>query len=190
MRKVWTVRFALALIVAAVLDIVSTYIGSPDLSLEANPLFVMIGRKWTYVITIKVAWSLFALVAFTKALKILQTRVDRLKGITGFVNVFSYLIFKRRLSLVELLLYRLPKDWIPVLAVGAIAFGTTIVTGGVTAAILNTLGVIQTQAQLMVFWFGAVALGIGTALWVTYQFLAKQQKAEQGAECDVADHTH
>jgi hypothetical protein len=70
MKKVWTVRFALALIVAAMLDIVSTYIRTPDLSLEANPVLVMFGRKWTYVVALKIVGSLFAIVAFAGGLRI------------------------------------------------------------------------------------------------------------------------
>jgi hypothetical protein len=40
MKKMWTIRFALALMFAAVLDLLSTYLVTPDLSLEANPFFI------------------------------------------------------------------------------------------------------------------------------------------------------
>lgn len=178
MKKVWTIHLALALIVVAVLDILSTYIATPDLSGEANPFFVMLGRKWTYVVAFKVVGSLFAVVAFAGGLRILQSRVDRLTGTTGFVNVLSHLIFKRRISLGEFLLYGWPKDWVSVFAVGAITISITIVTGGVTGAIMNTFKTIRSQAQLMTYWFGTAALGVGIALWLTYQFLVKQRKAE------------
>jgi len=137
MKKIWTVRLALALIVAAVLDTVSTYIATPDLSGEANPFFVMLGSKWTYIVSFKVVMSLLAVVAFAGGLRILQSRVDRLEGTTGFVNVLSHLIFKRRVSLGEVLLYGWPKDWPSVFAIGSITIGISIVTGvfGILAAI-------------------------------------------------------
>jgi len=177
MRKTWTIRFALALVVAGVLDLVSTYIASPDLALEANPFFIMLGRNWTYVIASKVVGSLLAVVAFAGGLRILQSRVDRLKGINGFVNVLSLLVFKRRVSFGEFALYGKFKDWPSALAVGGIAIGIAPITGGIAAAILNTFKVIQSQTQAIIYGLGAAALGVGIALWLTYQFLVKQRKA-------------
>ena len=164
---------------AAVLDIVSTYIASPDLSHETNRIVVMLGRKWTYVIALKVVASLFAVVAFAGGLRILQSRVDRLKGTTGFVNVLSHLVFKRRVSLGAGLLYGWPKDWIAVFAVVAITIATTIVVGDVTAAILNTFEVLRSLVQIMPHSTGSGTLGIGIALWLTYQFFVKQRKVER-----------
>jgi len=187
MRKVWTIRLALALIVAAVLDILSTYIATPDLSAEGNPFFIMFGRSWTYVIAFKVIGSLFAVVAFAGGLRILQRRVDRLKGISGFVNVLSHLVFKRRVSFGEFVLYGKFKDWPSALAVGAITISIAIVIGGVTGAILNTFKAIRSQTQLIAYFFGTAALDVGIALWLTSQFIVKQQKAEQGAEGDAVD---
>ena len=177
MRKTWTIRFALVLIVAGVLDLVSTYIASPDLSLEANPFFVMLGRKWAYVITFKVVGSLIAVFAFAGGLRILQSRAARLTGITGFVNVLSHLVFKRRVSFGEFVLYGRFKDWPSAFAVAGIAIGVAPITGGISAAILNTFKVIQSQAQAMAYGLGAAALGVGIALWLTYRFLVKQRKA-------------
>jgi len=182
MQKAWTIRLALALIFAAVLDILSTYLVTPDLSLEGNPVFVMLGRKWIYIITFKIILSLFAILAFAKGLKILQNRVDRFIGITGLVNVLSYLIFNRRVSLKEFLFYRLPKDWPSVFAIGAITIGISITTGGLTAAILNTFKIIQSTAQVIAFFLGNAILVLGIALWLTYQFVVKQQKAKRDAE--------
>ena len=167
---------ALALIVAAVLDIVSTYMGTPGLSGEANRVLIMFGRKWTYVVAFKVVVSIFAVVAFAGGLRILQNRVERLTGTTGFVNVLSLLIFKRRVSFVQFLLYGWPKDWVSVFAVGGITIGITPVIGGLTAAILNTFKAVRSQTQLMVYLFGTAALGVSIALWITYQFFVKQRK--------------
>jgi hypothetical protein len=105
----------LALIVAGVLDLVSTYIGTPDLSLEGNPFLVMFGRKWVYVFVIKFIVSLVAVISFSVGLRILQRRVVRLVGITGFVNVLSHLIFNRRISLREFLFSKCITNWPPVL---------------------------------------------------------------------------
>ena len=177
MKKVWTIRFALALIVAGVLDLVSTYIASPDLSLEANPFFIILGRNWTYVIVFKVVGSLFAAVMFSRGLKILQSRANRLKEINGFVNVLSHLVFKRKVSFGEFVLYGRFKDWPSAFAVAGITIGIVPITGGISAAILNTFKVIQSQAQAMAYGLGAAALGVGIALWLTYRFLVKQRKA-------------
>ena len=174
MKKAWTIRFALALVFAAVLDLLSTYLVAPDLSLEGNPFFVMLGRKWVYLITFKAVFSFFAVLAFAKSLEILQDRSARLIGLTGFFNVLSCLIFKRQLSLREFLLHRFPKDWPPLFAIAAITVGIAIVTGGITAAISNTFKIIQSQSQLIVYFLGNAILTIGIALWLIYQFLMNQ----------------
>lgn len=177
MKKMWTIGFALALFFAAFLDLLSTYLMTPDLKLEANPFFVMLGPKWVYLITFKVGFSLVALLVFTKSLDLLQSRVDRLSEITGFFNVFSYLIFKRKISLNEFLLHKLPKDWHSVFAVAGITIGTGIVTAGVAAGILNSFAIIQSQSQIVVFFVGNAILTIGIALWLIYQFLVKLKKS-------------
>jgi hypothetical protein len=177
MNKTWTIRLALALIVAGVLDLVSTYIVTPDLSGEGNPFMVVFGRNWVYVVLFKVVGSLLAVGAFAGGLHILQSRVDRLRGITGFVNVISHLVFKRRVSFGEFVLYGRFKDWPSAFAVAGITMGIVPITGGVTAAIFNTLKLIRSQAQLMVILFLTAALGVSISFWVTYQFLVKQRKA-------------
>lgn len=178
MKKVWTIRLALALIVAAVLDIVSTYIATPDLSHEVNPLLVMLGRKWTHTIILKVCASLLGVVAFAGGLYILESRVDRMKGKTGFLDVIGHLVFKHRVSPYEFLFYAWPKDWGSVIAVGAITMSIAIVMGGLTATITNTLKLIQSYAELMIYWFLGGSIGIFIALWLTYRFLVKQRKTE------------
>jgi hypothetical protein len=176
MKKVWTIRLALALIVAGVLDLVSTYIGTPDLLLEGNPILIMFGRKWVYVVAFKLIGSLVAVVFFAVGLRILQRRVDRLVGITGFVNVLSHLIFKRRISLRELLFCKCATDWPPAFAVAAIVNGVAIVTGGLIASILNTFAPPESKTQLIAYAMGSSALVLTTALWLTYEFLVKQRK--------------
>ena len=189
MKKVWTVRLALALIVAGTLDLVSTYIGTPDLSLEGNPILIMFGRKWVYVVAFKLIGSLVAVVLFAVGLRILQRRVDRLVGITGFVNVLSHLIFKRRISLRELLFCKCPTDWPSAFAVATIVNGIAIVTGGLIAAILNTFAHIESKTQLIAYAIGGCVLVLTIAFWLIYEFLVKQRKAEFGVEGDAADRT-
>lgn len=175
-RKAWIIRFALALCFSAALDILSTYLVTPDLALEANPLFVMLGRKWVYLITFKIALSLVGLLLFAKSLSLLQSRVDRLAAVTRFANVLSELLFKRQLSLKEFLFHRFPKDWHSVFAVAGITVGTSIILGGFTAGILNAFKIIHSHTQIVLFFLGNAILTIGISLWLTYQFLIKQQK--------------
>jgi hypothetical protein len=177
MKKIWITRFTFAIIAASVLDIVSTYIATPDLSHELNPLLVMFGRKWTHTIILKVCASLLGVVAFAGSLYILESRVERMKGKTGFLDIMGHLVFKHQVSPYEFLFYAWPKDWVAVLAVTLLAFGISIVVGGLTATVTNTFRLIQSYSGFMVFLFLGGFMGVFIALRLAYLFFVKQPKA-------------
>ena len=179
MKKIWTVRVLVALVVAALLDSVSTYIATPDLSLEGNPVLISSGRTWSNLVTLKILVSLVAVATFAGGLRILESRRDRLAGQFGFRNVLSQLVFKRHVSLGAFLLYGWPKDWIALFAVGCLTVTMATITGGVIAAVLNSLKAIRSQAHLMAFWCGNGALSASIAMWLTYRFFDEHERAEQ-----------
>jgi hypothetical protein len=170
MNKAWTVRVLVALVASALLDGVSTYIATPDLTQEANPVLVFTGRTWFSFIMLKILVSLLAIAAFAGGLRILQSRRDRLVGQSGFRNILSQLLFNRHVSLGEFLLYGWPKDWMALFAVSFLVFTMTVIAGGVTAAVMNSLNAIRSPSHLLIFWCGNAVLGTGIGLWLTRRF--------------------
>ncbi len=177
MKKVWTLRVLVALVIAAVLDGISTHIASPDLSHEANPVLIFSGRTWSNLVILKILGSLGPATALFIGLHILQSRCGRLVGLSGFRSVLSHLIFKRHVSLGEFLL-GWPKDWVATIAVACLCIAIAPITGGVSAAILNLLKAFRSQTHLIAFWLGNGVLAMSIGMWLTYRFIDRQNKAE------------
>ncbi|MBN2683862.1 MAG: hypothetical protein JXR40_01155 [Pontiellaceae bacterium] len=163
------VNVLVAVVVAAVLDCVSTYIGTPDLSHEQNPVLISIGLTWSNLVTLKILVSLVAVAAFWGGTNILQTRRKRIAGQSGFRNILSLLIFKEQVSLGKFL-FGWPKDWISMFAIACLVITMATISGGFFAAMLNFLKAFRSQSHVIAFWCGTGVFSTGIAIWLTCRF--------------------
>lgn len=90
----WTGYFTVCAVVANGLDMLSTVHVSPDLSGEANPVAAFIGMSWSTLWAIKIVCVVVAVPCFYFGLRTIMSRVDRLAGKDGCVELLSYLVYK------------------------------------------------------------------------------------------------
>ena len=178
MRRNWTRWIAISLLLAAVLDVASTYIASPDLSREANPLTTAFGQTWLNVFAIKFIGSLGCLLIFSCGLHTLHSRRKRLSGLSGFWCVMSHLIYKRQMTASAFLLRGGIRDMGAYLSLIAVCITMGVLLGSVAASMSNSLKLIQSYSAAIAFWCIAGVLGTALGAMMTYRFLAADNEAE------------
>ncbi len=183
MIKKWTIWIGILLLLAAALDVASTWFASPDLSNEANPLVIAFGRTWVSVFGIKVIGSLICIFVFNYSLHALSSRRERLSGLDGFWRVMGHLVYKRELSLSEFLVRGEIRDLGAYLSLIGLSVTIGIVLGSVTASILNSFRLIHSYEAAIVFLCATGAFGTALGALMAYRFLKANIEAEQ----DVAD---
>ncbi len=177
MIKKWTIWIGISLLLAAALDIASTWFASPDLSNEANPLVIAFGSSWVSVFGIKVIGSVICIFVFNYSLRALSFRRERLGELDGFWRVMSYLVYKRELSLYEFLVRGGIRDLGAYLSLIGLSVTMGIVLGSVTASILNSFRLIHSYEAAIVFWCATGAFGTVMGALMAYQFLTAKIEA-------------
>lgn len=175
MKMIWTSCLAALAILAGVLDVLTT-----DLRHEANPALVAFGRSLENLILLKTLVSLVLVVGFYRGLAMLEARRTQVRPSVGPVSFLGWLFFKENASLLKLLL-GWPRDWGAVLAVTLLGLGVTAVSGGLSAAVVNTLEAIHSQVGLVVFYLCNGLFAVGVGYYLAYVFLRDRQLAEPGA---------
>ena len=103
----------------AITDGIMTYIGTPDLAMEGNPLVANLGLGWGALFTANVVViSLMGLAIYYANVKYKRPVIA---GKT-FVEYFTILFYNRPGKFIWLL-YKWPKNWRPCIAVAGYLFG-------------------------------------------------------------------
>jgi len=144
MKARWTTLFLLIVVAGAVLDGGVTYLLSPDLKLEANPVIAM-GRSWTVLISIKVASALLSTGLFYAALSILQSRPR--VGLQSRIGLapLRHALFGREVSMLRFF-FGMPRDKMAILAVILLGASSGVIVGNLVAGTLNVLTLLLSRS--------------------------------------------
>ena len=175
MKMIWTSCLAALVILAGVLDVLTT-----DLRHEANPALVAFGRSLENLILLKTSVSLFLVVGFYRGLGMLEARRNQVRPSVGPVSFLGWLFFKENVSLLKLLL-GWPRDWGAVMAVTLLGLGVGVASAGLSAAVVNTLEAIHSQVGLVVFYLCNGLFAVGVGYYLAYVFLRDRRFSEPGA---------
>jgi hypothetical protein len=178
MIRRWTLCFTLFLLLTGILDVLSTYHASPDLSGELNPLIVAMGRSWEAVFLVKGTTLLIAPTVFSLSLHVLAQRSKRLCDKKGFAEIMSYLIFKKQVTLTGLSV-ALPKDLGAVAAFLGICIALSPPASAALGAITNTFHLVTSVTRVYLFYILAVLLVTVLAHYLVYRFLSILIQSEQ-----------
>ena len=165
----------------AVLDGGVTYLLSPDLKLESNPVIAM-GRSWAVLISIKVASTLISTGLFYAALCILQSRPrDGLQSRKGLAPL-RHALFGREVSMLRFLL-GMPRDKMAILAVMLLGASSGVIVGNLVAGTLNvaTLLLSRSVVGLWGCLFIVTPVALVMDIVVANAFLKASFQAESGA---------
>jgi len=168
MKRKWTALFALAMLVSAGLDLVSTYHASPGLAEEANPLFKLLGHErhaWTKLIAIKAVAVGLGVILFHIGLVIVHRRKPRIQRREGWVETLGLLFYDERVPFMRLL-FGWPRDWGAAGGMCGIVVGLAVAVGGILGAVSNTFGLATRQSHAIALWVltGVVSLVIGVGI--------------------------
>jgi len=160
MKTSWTILFLLVTVAGAVLDVGATYLLSPDLKLEANPVIAM-GRSWTVLITIKVASALLSTGLFYAALSILQSRPrDGLHSGKGLAPL-RHALYGQEVSMLRFI-FGMPRDKMAILAVIILGASLGVIVGNLVAGTLNIVTLLLSRS--VVGLWGCIAIVTPVAL--------------------------
>ncbi len=74
-------------------DILTTYLASPDLKLEANPIILYFGKNWTVLYLFNIVCFLFQTINYVIALNYLKNNNDyRLLSLKNLKSIFSKIV--------------------------------------------------------------------------------------------------
>lgn len=119
-KAFWIVIFINLLLTLT--DGLLTYIGTPDLRFESNPLISFFGLGWSSLILSNILWfAFFALCAYFTLVKYQSPRFN----VNSFQEYISMLFYNRPDKFIWSW-YRLPKNWKPYLSAGGFAFMLTL----------------------------------------------------------------
>ena len=139
-----TILFLFIVVAGAVLDGGMTYLLSPDLKLEANPVIAM-GRSWTVLISIKVAGALLSTGLFYAALSILQSRPqDGLQSGKGLAPL-RHALYGQEVSMLRFL-FGMPRDKMAILAVILLGASSGVIVGNLVAGTLNVVTLLVSRS--------------------------------------------
>ncbi len=181
MKARWTILFLFIVVAGAVLDGGMTYLLSPDLKREANPLMAM-GRSWAVFVTIKVAGALLATVLFYTALSMLQSRPrDGLQSRKGLAPL-RHALYGQEVSMLRFL-FGIPRAKMVMLAVILLGASLGVIVGNLVAGTLNVVTLLLSRS--VVGLGGCLAIVTPVALImdvvVANAFLMASFQAEPGA---------
>ena len=144
MKARWTILFLFIVVAGAVLDGGMTYLLSPDLKREANPLIAM-GRSWAVFVTIKVAGALLSTVLFYAALSMLQSRPrDGLQSGKGLAPL-RHALYGQEVSMLRFI-FGLPRDKMAMLAIMLLAASSAVIVGNLVAGTLNVVTLLLSRS--------------------------------------------
>ena len=181
MKARWTTLFLLIVVAGAVLDGGVTYLLSPDLKLEANPVIAM-GRSWTVLISIKVAGALLSTGLFYAALSILQSRPrDGLQSGKGLAPL-RHALFRQEVSMLRFL-FGMPRDMMTILAVILLGASSGVIVGNLVAGTLNVVTLLLSRSFVGLWGCLAIVTPIALILdmVIANAFLKAGFQAELGA---------
>lgn len=112
----------LSQIALAITDGALTYIATPDLSYEANPLVTHLGLGWGALFISNVLFIGLQIIAVYYAFVKYKSPVVEYRA----YKEFSSNLFFKRPDRFRWMFYKLPKNWKPVLAMGGYALGITL----------------------------------------------------------------
>ena len=144
MKERWTILFLLIVVAGAVLDGGVTYLLSPDLKLESNPVIAM-GRSWAVLITIKLVGALLSTGFFYAALSILQSRPqDGLQSGKGLAPL-RHALYGQEVSMLRFL-FGMPRDKMVILAVILLGASLGVIVGNLVAGTLNIVTLLLSRS--------------------------------------------
>jgi hypothetical protein len=144
MKARWTTLFLLIVAAGAMLDGGMTYLLSPDLKLETNPVIAM-GRGWTVLISIKVASTLLSTGLFYAALSILQSRPqDDLQSGKGLAPL-RHALYGQEVSMLRFF-FGMPRDKMAILAVTLLGASLGVIVGNLIAGTLNVVTLLLSRS--------------------------------------------
>ncbi|MFC1587516.1 hypothetical protein ACFL54_04320 [Planctomycetota bacterium] len=163
--------FGIAVVIANILDLISTYYISPNLECEANFVFRLVGGglgDWYIVLLLKIGISLLGLAMLAAGIRKIPLLYPH-SGNWSFAGFAGYIPFQRKAPMTWLI-YRLPESYVMKLLSGYLISLTVIITG-VAAALSNMLHLISGGLTMIVFHI-VVALMVFVfafaLLWIDY----------------------
>jgi len=159
--------------VAGVADLLTTYLGSPDLAKEANPVFHALGDRMggrAKLIMIKVVGTVVGIACFHAGMAWIERRRDRIPPGTGFIALCGLLFFKEKVSVTRLLI-GLPRDWGAVGALCCLTLAIALALGGFLGAASNALRIISSMTGVVVLWVVDGVASVMIALGLIHRFL-------------------
>jgi hypothetical protein len=174
MKRRWTALFALAMLVSASLDLLSTYHVSPSLAGEANPLLNLLGQEqhaWVKLITIKAVAAALGVILFHLGLVVVHRRKPRIQRRVGYLETMGLLFYRERVSLMRLLL-GWPRDWGAAGGLCGIVVGLAVAVGGLLGAVSNTFGLATDQSHVIALWVVTAVVSLVIGIGIAYRVLA------------------
>jgi hypothetical protein len=159
MKARWLAVFLLMAIAGTLLDVVTTYFGSPDLRHEANPLIVGLGRRWVAVVVIKALSFVVSGPLFYAGLSLLQSRHRGGTDSTSFLAPLSRCLFHRELSVWRFFFNLFPPDMTAMLGLLLLAVANSVAVGSLIGAAFNVLTLL-TSRSLVSPWVCWATMGV------------------------------
>ena len=179
MKARWVTVYLIVVVASTLLDTCTTFLLSPDLRHEANPVVMHLGRSWTVLLLIKGIGIVVSGLLFYAGLAILQTRRHGGLESGGFLAPLSWSLFRRETSLLRFC-FGMPRDMTALLGIILLSGASAIVMGNLVAGMVNSVTLFTSKTIISPWGCWAIVGVSGTILTIVLAntFLRSTQIAE------------
>jgi len=182
-RTVWV--YSIIMIALCIADGVLTYLGTPDLALEGNPLVKYLGLGWGTLFSVNVAFLILYVLSLRYTFVKYQSPVIAAKNFTQY----DCMLYFNEPGKFSWLLYKMPKNWKPVGAAWGYVMGPAFIIArlilvlGWTMYLTNSQMYASYQKLRAGLWSGRLDLWVAmvVAMILLVVWHVKEYKANQKA---------